>query len=61
MLWDNGVYTTDDIRRVARFYFAGAELSAVLDVIETVASEQTSEAGTSGSGMIHFGYVKEAA
>src|SRR5262245_54096367 len=38
-LWDNGVYTTDDIKNIAPLYFEGAELSAVLDVIETVEND----------------------
>jgi hypothetical protein len=35
-LWDNGVYTTEDIKSIATLYFDGAELSAVLEVVEKV-------------------------
>ena len=35
-LWDNGVYTAEDVKIIATLYFEGAELSAVLDVIENV-------------------------
>jgi hypothetical protein len=38
-LWDNGVYTADDIKIIAALYFAGAELSAVLKVIEKVEND----------------------
>jgi len=38
-LWDNGVYTAEDVKIIAPLYFEGAELSAVLDVIEKVETE----------------------
>src|SRR5262245_35407905 len=38
-LWDDGVYTADDIKQIAPLYFEGAELSAVLEVIEKVEDE----------------------
>jgi hypothetical protein len=38
-LWDNGVYTAKDIRNIASLYFEGAELSAVLEVIEKVEND----------------------
>jgi hypothetical protein len=38
-LWDNGFYTVEDVESIAPLYFDGAELSAVLDVIETVENE----------------------
>ena len=38
-LWDNGVYTADDIKIIAALYFEGAELSAVLEVIEKVEND----------------------
>jgi hypothetical protein len=44
-LWDNGVYNAGDVKSIAPLYFDGAELSAVLDVIENVENEsQTLEA-----------------
>jgi hypothetical protein len=44
-LWDNGVYNAKDVKIIASLYFDGAELSAVLDVIESVENEsQTLEA-----------------
>ena len=41
-LWDNGVYTADDMKIIAALYFAGAELSAVLKVIEKVENDTRS-------------------
>jgi hypothetical protein len=38
-LWDNGVYNAKDVALIASLYFDGAELSAVLDVIENVENE----------------------
>ena len=38
-LWDNGVYTAEDIKRIALLYFDGAELFAVLDIVEKVEIE----------------------
>jgi hypothetical protein len=35
-LWDHGAFTTDEIKKIAPLFFEGAELSLVLDVIETV-------------------------
>jgi len=35
-LWDDGVYTAEDIKRIALLYFDGAELFAVLEVVEKV-------------------------
>ena len=35
-LWDDGVYTADDVKKIAALYFEGAELSAVLEVVEKV-------------------------
>ena len=35
-LWDDGAYTADDIKRIAHLYFEGAELSAVLEVVDKV-------------------------
>ena len=44
-LWDNGVYNANDVKVIAPLYFDGAELSAVLEVIEDVDIEsQTLEA-----------------
>jgi hypothetical protein len=44
-LWDNGVYNATDVKLIASLYFDGAELSAVVDVIEDVENEsQTLEA-----------------
>src|SRR5215470_13460666 len=38
-LWDDGVYNVRDVKSIATLYFDGAELSAVLEVIETVENE----------------------
>jgi hypothetical protein len=38
-LWDNGVYTAEDIKIIAPLYFEGAELSAVLEVVEKVEND----------------------
>jgi hypothetical protein len=38
-LWDEGVYTADDVKKIAPLYFEGAELSAVLEVVEKVDDE----------------------
>ena len=44
-LWDNGVYTAEEVKSIAVLYFDGAELSAVVEVIENVDNEsQTLEA-----------------
>jgi len=38
-LWDQGVYTADDMKIIAALYFEAAELSAVLEVIEKVEND----------------------
>jgi hypothetical protein len=38
-LWDNGVYTAQDIKNIAPLYFEGPELSAVLEVVEKVEND----------------------
>jgi len=38
-LWDNGVYTSENVKRIATLFFDGPELSAVLDVIEDVEND----------------------
>jgi hypothetical protein len=44
-LWDNGVYTAEEVKSIATLYFEGAELTAVIEVIENVENEsQTLEA-----------------
>lgn len=46
-LWDHGAFTTVDIKNITPLYFDGAELSAVLDVIEMVDNDSNaSEAGS---------------
>jgi hypothetical protein len=35
-LWDDGFYTTEDVKSIATLYFDDAELHAVLEVIENV-------------------------
>jgi hypothetical protein len=35
-LWDDGFYSTEDVKRIATLYFDDAELTAVLEVIENV-------------------------
>jgi hypothetical protein len=50
-LWDNGVYSTEDIKNIAPLFFEGAELSAVLEVIEKVENDShTSKASKSDPG-----------
>ena len=41
-LWDNGVYTAEDIKSIAPLYFEAAELSAVLEVVEKVENDSHS-------------------
>jgi hypothetical protein len=36
MLWDNGVYDTEEIKSIASLFFDGANLRAVLKIIEKV-------------------------
>jgi len=44
-LWDLGAYTGDEVKKIATLYYEGAELSAVLEVIEKVENDSpTSEA-----------------
>jgi len=38
-LWDNGVYTAEEIKEIASLYFEGASLFAVREVIEKVESD----------------------
>jgi hypothetical protein len=38
-LWDNGVFTTEDVKNIASLYFEKAELTAVLEVIEKVEND----------------------
>ena len=38
-LWDNGVYTAEEVKSIAVLYFDGAELSAVIEVIGNVENE----------------------
>jgi hypothetical protein len=38
-LWDNGVFTAEDVKNIASLYFEGAELSAVLEVVEKVEND----------------------
>src|SRR5262249_15386009 len=55
-LWDNGVYNAEDVKNIASLYFEGAELSAVLEVIEKVEDDsQTPEAMNPDPG-IHLGH-----
>lgn len=38
-LWDNDVYTAEEIKRIASLYFEGTELSAVREVIEKMEND----------------------
>ena len=38
-LWDNGVFTAEDIKNIAPLYFEKAELTDVLEVIEKVEND----------------------
>jgi len=38
-LWDNGVFTVEDVKNIAPLYFEKAELFAALEVIEKVENE----------------------
>ena|SRR5689334_23022911 len=50
-LWDDGVYTADDVKKIAPLYFEGAELSAVLEVVAKVDAESaTPETMNTDSG-----------
>jgi hypothetical protein len=53
-LWDDGVYTADEVKTIAPLYFEGAELSAVLEVVEKVEDEaHTPETMNTDSGAYH--------
>ena len=57
--WDNGVYTTEDVRLIAYAYFEGAELSAVLEEIEKVASHSDASPVKKADPGIHLEYWRE--
>ena len=46
-LWDNGFYTTEDVKSIATLYFDSAELPVVLGVIEDVENESQTLAAMS--------------
>jgi len=53
-LWDDGVYTADEVKTIALLYFEGAELSAVLEVVQKVEDEaHTLETMNTDSGTYH--------
>jgi hypothetical protein len=41
-LWDDGVLTAEEVQRIATLFFDGAELRAVLKVIESVEDDSRS-------------------
>ena len=41
-LWDDGVFTAEEMQRIATLFFEGAELRAVLRVIETMENDSRS-------------------
>ena len=41
-LWDDGVLTAEEMEKIATLYFGGAELRAVLKVIEKVENDSRS-------------------
>jgi len=49
-LWDNGVYSADEVKSIAVLYFDGAELSAVIEVIENVENESQEAMNTDPGG-----------
>jgi len=53
-LWDNGVYTANDIKNIATLYFEGAELSAVLEVIEKVENDSHPQGTMNPDPRIHL-------
>jgi hypothetical protein len=53
-LWDNGVYTANDIKNIATLYFEGAELSAVLEVIQKVENESHTPEAMNPDPRIHL-------
>jgi len=58
-LWDDGVYTADEVKTIALLYFEGAELSAVLEVVEKVEDEShTLETMNTDSGAYHPAAMK---
>jgi hypothetical protein len=38
-LWDDGVFTAQEIRKIASLYFEGTELSAVREVIDKMEND----------------------
>ena len=61
-LWDNGVYSTEDVKNIAPLFFEEPELSAVLEVIEKVEIDShTSRAWKTDPGDCRMGGRKEAA
>ena len=40
-LWDGGIYTAEEMERIACLYFEGSELRAVLKVIEKVEKDSS--------------------
>ena len=38
-LWDNDVYTAEEIKRIASLYFEGTELSAVRELIDKMEND----------------------
>jgi hypothetical protein len=53
-LWDNGVYTAEDIKSIALLYFEGAELSAVLEVVEKVENDTLEEMNTGPRAYLRY-------
>ena len=53
MLWDNGVYNTEEIKSIASLFFDGANLRAVLKVVENVENGSHSPAATSREACGH--------
>jgi hypothetical protein len=65
MLWDNGVYDFEEIKSIASLFFDGANLRAVLKVIEIVENGSHSPGTTSrdawGHAQLHVEKKKRAA
>jgi hypothetical protein len=53
MLWDNGVYDAEEIKSIASLFFDGANLRAVLKIIEKVEKGSHSPGTTSRDAWGH--------
>jgi hypothetical protein len=58
-LWDDGVYTAEEIENIASLYFEGAELSAVLEVVEKVEAKSALNKTFTGYKVVTSRWMKK--